>query len=255
MKLKKFPILLLAAGLLLLGAWLPRLVGSLQDAANVGKIEYPQLSQIHLEITDRDAATLSTAAKLSLLRNTSNSLELPDSMAKTSKKKLLQVAQDWAEQYYRAGLLPSYYGFDSMEMSAQAYLIYQDSQKTRSNIYWRLEFTLPSAGTAGLIVDDETHTILYGGFTDLAEPDAEGYLTDVDGAMERFCSLYLENLGTEFEKYDAASIAKSSERLASYEGDLTYRARRAELRWGDILYGETTVLFLVDPHGFYTVIL
>ena len=260
MRYKQAPLLLLAAALLLLGAFLPRLTGGIQDTAAIGKTDYAQLNQIQLE-TDGPSPSeapdnrLSTAAKLSILKGFAGSLELPDSMAAMTHKELLAIAKSWATRYYDAGLLPGSPVFDSTDMQAQAYLVYRDNERAFSNIFWRLELVC-CGGSLEFIIDDETGTVCTILFSDqAAEPDAEGYLYDMDASMGALCQLYLEGLGEEFSKYNPGTIAKNSQRVMSYEGDTDYSGLTTELSWGDIRFGQTAIYFSVSPHGFYTVIL
>ena len=254
MKLKQGTALLLAAVLILLGGMLPRLVGNAQDMTSIGKTEYAQLRQIHLDIVTRDGTELNMTAKISILKGFAGSLELPDSMAQMTSKELLSIAKDWATRYYNAGLLPYSPDIDSTDMQAQAYLVYRDSERAFSNIFWRLEITC-SGGRLNFILDDETGTVCTILYSDQREPDAEGYIYDVGTAIETFCQLYLEGLGEEFSKYDPGSVSRKYQNVMAYEGATDYSGVTTEISWGDLIYGETTIFFAVDPHGFYTVII
>lgn len=256
MKLKQSTALLLAAVLILLGGFLPRLVGNAQDMASIGKTEYAQLRQIHLDIDTRDGAELNMTAKIAILKDFAGSLELPDSMAEMTTKELRNLAQDTAAQYYDAGLLPYSPKFDSTDIGCQAFLVYWDSERAWSNIYWRIRVAYNGGGTLELIVDDETGTVCTVSFHDNMEPDsADGYIYDVGTAIETFCWLYLEGLGEEFSKYDPESVSRKYQNVMAYEGDTDYSAVTTEISWGDLIFGETTIFFAVDPHGFYTVII
>ncbi len=240
MKGKKQPLLLLlAAGLVLLGGMLPRLAGAIQDSNTIGKVKYHLMEEVHLE-NNASSATLNMRQKLSLLSGYQESMQLPDSMAAMSKEELLQVVNDALDDYQSAGLIPA----TLQEVTgknvvyAAPFLNSWDAEKAWSNVFWSVDFTDQDEGYYSFIVDDETATICSMNYSVGYKPrDA----WDLEGQMEALARVYLEGLGKEFERYEPAGIARQAVWAEGAPAFLT-----ASLSWGDLLFGERTISFLLS---------
>ena len=98
--------------------------------------------------------------------------------------------------------------------------------------------------TVQRILDDQTGTVCSITLTKSDETlETTVNTAQLKNQMRALCSLYLEELGTAFSRFDADSIASN----AYFQGENTLIST---LSWSDIMYGEVRINFLISPDQF-----
>lgn len=243
MKYKRTVVLALSALLIALGALLPGIVGSRQDAAHNGEIYFASISEVQLEFSQRDMTLKETIAILCGMRD---SVEIPEELASLKRSSAVSYATAAVEAYWEAGIVfqDENSGTFSFEvLSCQPYLAYSSSQDNKTNIFWLISFgSKDRSQQMTLTVDDRTGTVCA---VDCAYGDVILSEEDMNRVLYNFSNVYLEELGEEFYDFDINKIFTD----AQSPQDKSYLA--SSIRWWADDY-EYRTTFFVNPNGFYT---
>ena len=260
MKLRFGLIFLLSAAVILSGAFLPRLAGSWLDSHESGLVNYAQITDIHLSFADAEGK-LNMRQKLPLLARYDSSTEIPVSLAKKTKAQVQTIAEQFVSTCKKEGLLSQDLNAVYEWAETQAFLAYWDDTETWSNTFWTVFVTFDIDCTLQLIIDDETGAVCSLIFLDNRYYDMDTGLSyswydhmgiqteaDIQSALETLCSVYLNNLGDDFSNYDVISLV-----FDAWDNSYPYEEGEVlstQFNWGDLVFGETTVNFHIDPSGF-----
>ncbi len=254
MKLRSFLGLLLAAVVILVGASLPDRVGSWQDKNDNGLVSYAKASDVHLQLAGE--GELSIRHKLSLLAHYSSSMEIPESLAKLSSTEVSTVLEETIGMYQELGLISRDFPVISKtDLTCTPFLVYWDDAKTRSNIFWIVEYYYTGNIAVTMILDDQTETVCTVYYSDenlgaqwTADTEAEQSrrMEEMRSGMEYLCTAFLDGLGPEFDNYDVKTILASGNTV--WTDTLYYTT---SVSWSDILFGQVYLDFSLYPSGFY----
>lgn len=230
--------LLLCAVVLFLGARLPKSVAAVQDHVDINQVRYAPISEVHLEFDD----SLTIKEKLAVKENANSNVPVPAKLCSRTQENILTLAQEALEEYVEAGLLPFDVDVRGQMSDCRAFLAY-DYYAESSFVFWDLVLSDSewSDWVILLTIDDETGTILSIQFGSNPDPI---YALPLDEKLETFCTLYKENLGTEFSEYDEAYYKKNTE--STTDG----RDMFVLLNWWDPDYGKVAVQLSLHEYGF-----
>ncbi len=233
-------VLILALGIVILGAFLPKMAGSWQDSSDKNQEGLAVVSNVQLD-TDSDSGT-TIRAKLALLGGYQDSIELPVSMASMSEGDVFRVVQETIEVYQRSGLIPPMQKeIGPRDLTATVSLIRWDTTAGEGTIFWNVSVQIQDRHQLSLVVDDETERILVVSYYDfMAEEGAWQDSAQLDARLIALAEPYLDGLGDEFSEYGAGDVLANVEQRGE-------RYLHAMLSWGDMRYGETRMEFLVTP--------
>ena len=259
MKLRMLLILLLSAAVLIAGAFLPQFAGSWQDSHESGMISYAQITDVKLSFADTEGG-LNMYQKLPLLARFDSYTEIPVSLASQTETQVQNIAKNFIEACQKAGLLSYDLSTNWNRAVLQSFLVFWDAEETWSNIFWSVQVEFSLNCSLDLVIDDQTGTICSAAFMDsqvTADTGASygwyntmGIHTDsqMDAALEALCTVYLENLGSEFSSFDPHSLViEASSQEFAYED---WKSRSTQISWSDLVFGETIIHFSVYPSGF-----
>lgn len=250
MKIKTMLSLLLAALVILAGAWLPQWAGKRQDASGTGQINYTAMKEVRLEFAGEYA--LSMEEKVATLAVGAQSVEVSENLTTRSQGEILIAVKQILQSYAQAGLIQS---VDEL-MTAGNYtcsprLFYREQGKVRSNIFWEYyAYDQRTGSSVRLCVDDQTGALC---FLEYARDQKNGIAqTEMTTQMESLCRLFLEGLGEDFQDRDIDAIVESRETKRIWYYDNAETQLVAQTAWTDALYGQIRLNFVVSPWGFYT---
>ncbi len=239
-------LLLLALGLIVLGAFLPKLASRWLFPSDSGKVSFIAVSDIQLEF-DSDGQQPGIPEKMAMLVKYADTMELPDSMATLNDDGIFQIVQQVMADYQQAALLPV--GLPQLSkrsiLDAQPYMLSWELGSSQGNIFWNVTVELAADLQLYLIIDDQTGTVCSISCTqtvpgDLPQTTGKAHL---QSQMNALCQLFLTELGAEFSQYDPSAIAKNAY-------SRTDNVLIASMSWSDILYGEVTINFSVTANQF-----
>lgn len=267
-----FLSLLLSAALLVLGAVMPKLVASRQDAVNDNQVLFASIKNVQLEFT-QDEMTVSRA--VAMVGNNWQSTNIPESLTKLGMTKARQIALAAAERYRQAGLFSPGVEKVAKVTFCQPVLMYAGKESwgivneeaygagaqtngqpgagassTLSNIYWVFNL-MDESGLAyfQVFIDDRTGTVCSVSYSGNGLTQAQRGWQDKESVLSAFCDLYLTDLGEEFYWCQLSDILDG----AKSPVDGSYLA--SEISWQDDILGECHVTFFVNDIGFYTSIM
>lgn len=219
-------VLFLTVVFIAAGALLPQLAARMQDAAVHGKISYRNMDEISLQFTE-----LSVFEKFRLLSD-GYQVTLPESSARMSVDELRAALERELAPYYQEGLLQR--PLSDYSMNCQLMLHYLIDSTELSNIFWSVSLYRDGEDwqVLELQVDDKTGKIMK------IYHESSSYLFEeweLPEKLTAFYHIYLDALDLE----DGKDWENANEDYS-----------QAVFRWGDILYGETEIAFLVNPHHF-----
>ncbi len=243
-KFKIPAILLLAVALIVLGGFLPKLAARWQDSADSTVTGYAALSDVQLEFGDSNRP-MGIRDKLALLKDYTDSMELPESLAGLTLNDVTSIVQNTIRRYQAAGLIPAEASVTPRQLSAAPYLVSWSKDTEQGNIFWNVNIDLDSEYRYHLflIIDDQTETVCIVDFTD---NEAELEEKDMTGMMSAFCQTYLTGFSEALSQYDPAAVARDAYFVGAENDTLL-----AELEWSDILYGHVALNFYVTKSKFY----
>lgn len=245
MRWKTLLTLLLCAVLLVLGAFLPELVGYFLDREGSQVPSYAQIEQVHLEFEEEP---ISLREKMALLDGQAQTMQVSTDMPRYTAAEIWQIAMKTASNYHQAGMVPQ--ALEAADITYCIPIMYywqepEPAGRIRSNIFWELSFA--DGGLGGnlltMVIDDRTGTVCTLNYQNV-NAHREGTLSK---SLHTLCNLALEELGEEFAEFDAtalASEAQATDAAASYAA--------VDLTWEDALRGEIRLAFVVSNAGFYT---
>lgn len=237
-KLKGLFAVIAALLVVLLGAWMPRLVARRQDSANENRVLFAPVEEVELVFAQTDMPRRET---LAILRQGRDMVQIPEDLAALDRERVEKTLAATAQKYMEEGLLPT----DGMDLSlrdCQTVLVY--GREGRSNIFWLLSYADPEGKrNLTLTVDDRSGAVCAVEYTD---QELELSHEQMEPVFEAFIRLYLAGLGEEFYDYPPEELLA----LAKRAEDGSYIA--TELFWELPGYGGNTVTFFVNRSGFYT---
>lgn len=238
MRIRSVLVFLLSAGLIVLGAMLPRLVGDRQDAANDNRVDFAPVNEVQLEFTENE---MTMWEKLVLSGYIIDSVVIPEQLAVLTQDKVMEIARQTMEQYRQNGLIPEDMGEIRPNISCQPMLLYGSSEQ--SNVFWDVVLYLDGVQwTLHLIVDDQTGRVCRIEYTNYAE---ESVYDDMETSLFRFCELYLAGLGEEFFDFEPQDLVENARKPA----DGSYIA--AEITWEAADSGSYRITLFLRQNGFY----
>lgn len=243
MKYRRTIVLALSALLIILGALLPGIVGSRQDAIHNGEIYFAPISDVQLEFTESDRTLKETIA---VLCGTRESVEIPEELATLKRSSAISYATAAVEAYWEAGVAfqdENSGSFFFEVLSCQPYLVYSSSQDNMTNVFWMVTFgNRNRSEQMTLAVDDSTGIICS---VEHSYGDVILGEEDMNRVLYNFSKVYLQALGEEFYEFDTNKILKD----AKWPQDKSYLA--SSIRWWAADY-EYRTTFMVNSNGFYT---
>lgn len=253
MRNKTLFALTLALLLLVMGGFLPGIVGAATDRAITGKMEFAQVSDIQLEFVQGDMAIEET---LSIYCKATSAVEVPQDLATRSSQDILLLAQQAFTHYQDAGLVTHSLDPQKDLSSCVSMLHYQPDSSRRSNIFWHLNFE-PSDNSwkFTMILDDRTGALCSVHYEyrkaaetmPTSEPSGELPSTDPAESVSAFARLFLNDLGGSFAAVDAETIAAGVS--ASVDEDFT----STTVSWDDTIKGQCHIVFYLRDGAFYTI--
>lgn len=231
-------MLLLCAAALFVGARLPKSVAAVQDHVEINQVYYAPISEVHLQFDD----SLTIKEKLAVKANANTNVPVPAKLCSRTQDNILTLAQEALEEYVETGLLPFDVDVRSQMSDCGAFLAY-DYYAESSFIFWDLVLSDSewSDWVIFLTLDDETGTIITIQFGFNPDPI---YALPLDEKLETFCTLYKENLGTEFSEFDETYYKKNTESTSDGRDMFVW------LRWWDTDYGDMAVQLTLHEYGF-----
>ena len=219
-------VLFLTVVFIAAGALLPQLAARMQDAAVHGKISYRNMDEISLQFTE-----LSVFEKFRLLSD-GYQITLPETSARMSVDELRAALERELTPYYQEGLLQR--PLSDYSMNCQLMLHYLIDSTELTHIFWSVSLYRDGEDwqVLELQVDDKTGKIMK------IYHESSSYLFEeweLPEKLKAFYHIYLDALELE----DGKDWENANEDYS-----------QAVFRWGDILYGETEIAFLVSPHHF-----
>lgn len=247
MKLNRTLVLLLSAGLIVLGAFLPSIVGNRQDAAVEGEILFATVSDIQLVFSENDTTLRET---ISILCTDPDAVEIPADLANLKLSRVETAAMDMANRLQEEEIGFLLYPLDGPPENAEFFVdscqpVLSSSNLVSglNNIFWYVEVVSTDRKQfLGLVVDDRTGTICSMNYYDEHIEHSKDRMQTI---LYTFSYLYLEELGEEFFDYSCNDILKE----AQSPTDNSYLA--SSIRWWAKDY-EYRTTFFVNNNGFYT---
>ena len=230
---KLFCIPVLTVVLILLCAFLPRIIGYAQDTQAINRVGYSQSAQVQLDI-QQDMTPL---GKLSLLCRMEGVLEVPEEFAQMTAAEAEQAALDALRPYVEGGLIPE---FTVWYIEARPFLILTPEEVDLAGLVWSVTVLEDEEGVMNMSIDidDATGTLLRLHYTyEFWEK------RDQNEALDQFAEIYFRGLGVEEHQKYATNDLESW-----YIGDNVEGIR---YRVADRIYGEVNLDLFVSPYGFY----
>lgn len=247
MRWKTAVILLLCALVIIAGALLPKLVGSLMDRYETGRVEQAGISQIHLEF---DNSGMTMREKLALLSSSTSAMQVSTDMTVQTSAQVWQIAMKTVENYRQAGLIPTDLSAANISYCVPT-MVYWEKQggtsEIHSNIFWELSIADGAGGDNALTmtIDDRSGIVCTLSYQNVMTHREDH--SRLDKALETLCSLALVDLGEEFSDVDPQALVDA----AGIQGTASSYAA-ADIAWQDTIHGEIRLAFVVSEVGFYT---
>lgn len=233
----KIPLLLLlTAGLIVAGAWLPKIIGDFSERASSEGVGYGDIQSVELELRER--TTLSMLEKVYLVHQ-SESITVPESDTAMTTEQAIAAAEAALAPYQDAGLLLGWEG--EYTVTARPVLSL-DAVSGLYGYFWSVYLTFGGKepySQLNLTIDDETGKIIDIYFWNQEQVfpyEKQNYY------LETFTQIYLSELELE-EPYMVRDTTTSKEGI-SMQYWWTFRNND-----GLIDYGLEFCCFL---QGFYT---
>lgn len=232
-KIKSFFAVLLTVAVVAACAMLPTFVAGMQDNVQQDEITVGDVNEVKLEVEK-----LNMFEKLFLFR------EGQSIIYKKEKTELINYDMETmvSEQlgpYVEAGLIPG--DIDDLSMEATPMLYFYSGKTDLSHVFWNINFFSQEEPFyhLELYVDDETGKIIVINLY----CDVPIYDNNMFEKLQMFLEIYISNMEDELEYVSDAEIVEN----ANTEVEVI----SAELRWGDLIYGELTLEFAFSPYSFY----
>ena len=155
-RLKQLLALVLAVGLLVLGALLPRAAGAVLDRKTQGRLQYAQIGAVELNVQAAREA-LPILSKLRLLASSGYFLPYPVDRAAMTEEEVRKAAIEALAPYIKAELICC--DVSLLDFGCEPKVIYSDISPEEYNIYWDVWFygsVDDVYHNVSLTLDDET---------------------------------------------------------------------------------------------------
>lgn len=247
MKFNRTIVLALSVLLIILGAFLPAIVGNRQDAAVEGEILFAAIKDIQLEFSESD---VSLREIISILCTDPETVEIPADLTTLKQERAESLALDMARRLQKATI--AFQTYDANGSETEAELVVQFCQpllassnlvEDLSNIFWSVEISSKDISQyLTLIIDDRTGTVCALNYYDA---NMEYSKEQMHSILYTFSYLYLEELGEEYFDYSSNDI------LAEAQSPLDNSYLASSIRWWAKDY-EYRTTFFVSNNSFYT---
>ena len=254
MSLKRIAVLVFSVGMIILGAFLPAIVGNRQDAASEGDIQFATIKDIQLEFSESD---VSLREIISILCTDPEAVDIPVDLTNLKQERAESLALDMAKRLEEAEIAFLTYDDQGNETQAELTVLYSQPRLASSNlvdglsnIFWYVEIVDRNRQQVlQAVIDDRSGSVCSLNYSDetLVLQDTYRYRhkEDMKAILYSFSYLYLEELGEEYFDYDSHDIQAEAQSPL----DNSYIA--SSIRWwaGDHEFRTT---FFVNGNGFYT---
>lgn len=249
MRNKTVLALILAVALILFGAFLPKIVGSIMDRSASNKMEFAEVSDIQLEFVQSD---MPMEEIMSILCKGTHSVEVPQDLASHSASDIQRLAQQAISHYQDAGLISHSVDIAIELQSCVPNLVYQQASSRKSNIFWHLVIVpADNSWSLEMDLDDRTGRLCSINYIYHVDPNqakpTEPIYEDLEEMLLSFSNLFLRDLGDSFAEMDTEAISAG----ISTSVDEDYAS--ATVTWEDTIKGECHMIFYLLDTSFYTI--
>lgn len=232
-RLKSVFAVLVTAGIVVACAMLPALVAAMQDKAQQDEITYGDVNAVKLEVEQ-----LNMFEKLFLFGN-GQSIVYNENKAKLSEDEIETLVYEQIAPYIDAGLIPC--NIDELSIGATPVLFFYSGKEDLSSVFWNVG--VYSSGKEfhylDLFLDDETgKMIIINLYCD--DPIYENSMYEL---IQVFYEIYCANMADELDFIPVVEMVEYN--------NTDIKVISAEIRWGDMIYGELTLEFAFSPNSFY----
>lgn len=234
---RKTLLLLLTALILILGALMPGLLARIHEGSY--KPDYAAMNSVELQLRGAQASLKET---MSVISNSTNTLEVSESMATRSAGEVLELAEELLQPYVDAGLIP----VPDLNIAKQAYsckpfLTVFEGEMAASVVAWQVLIQFDEEEPALVLgIDDRSGALMVLDYTSSKLEFYPSYFIP-DETMETLSELYLSGLGDEFTQ-------KFPEVVNTYTEDGGIRAQHGRIDW-ETEFGPAGISFDVWPYG------
>ncbi len=186
----------LAAAVLIIGAFLPRITTGILD---LNTLDHPGTSpMLPVELTLKDGQSLSMLARLKLYGNMA-SVPIMAEEASMTAGDAVNAARAWLETVKQAGI---YQDFEADFEGTEVYLAIDPRDTSQFSIFWAvtLSQTKPPYRAAFLHLDDATGAVVRVSNNDASALDAEDPYTAMLGIFDTLSKEYFYQLGLPLDK-------------------------------------------------------
>lgn len=235
-KWKTSLLMLLCACLLILGAVLPGLLGHIQE--NHYQPGFAAMHSVELDLHGE----VSLKEMLSIISNSTNTLEVSGDVAVRTEEEILDLAQERLQPFLDAGLIVAP-GLDvrSQTYSCKPYLTVWEGEEAASVICWQVLIQFDEEEPALVLgLEDQTGALVV---LDYQYSKLEFYPSYFapDVTMETLSGLYLSGLGGEFAQ-DYPEVVNT------YTDDGSVRTQHGRMDW-ETEFGPAGISFDAWPFG------
>lgn len=181
---------LLAVAAVVLGAFLPQLVGAIDDLIGRGSLHYAEISEVHLNIREEDEV-LTVFDKLTLWYYSEHgkieSVPVPDKLRDWTNEEMAENLLTQLQPYYDFGLITQ--DITILNQSLHAALVSADGRPELSDVIWTYISGDYENTSLHVYMDNDTGKILSIQWWDGYNP-----ITDKRRVLDRFGEIYLSAL-------------------------------------------------------------
>lgn len=171
-------------------AFLPLLLGHVEDRHFLDTPQYAEIIPVELKIDN------STMHRLFLLSSPNNRHEIGTEQAILTVEELEEFVVEGLKPYFESGLLPFSDGFTFDPQAAKPILVYDaKSHEVESSVFWVVVVEIVDQGSIELVVDDCTGKILILSYSTME------YFRKIsfspEDALRLYMDIYLRGLGVD----------------------------------------------------------
>ena len=236
-KIKSFFAVLLTVAVVAACAMLPTFVAGMQDNVQQDEITVGDVNEVKLEVEK-----LNMFEKLFLFREGQSIIYKKEKTELVSKDMEILVSEQ-LRPYVDAGLILG--DVNDLSMEATPMLYFYSGKTDLSHVFWNVNifsYEEPFYHLE-LYLDDETGKIIVINLY----CDEPVYDYDMFERLQMFLEIYISNFEDDIE--DDTEYVPVVEIVENTNTDVEVIS--AELRWGDVIYGELTLEFAFSPYSFY----
>ena len=229
-------LLLLTALILILGALMPGLMARIHEDSY--KPDYAAMNSVELHL---QGAQTSLKETISVISNSTNTLEVSESMATRSAGEVLEMAEELVQPYVDAGLIPvPDLNIAKQAYSCKPYLTVFEGEMVASVIAWQILIQFDEEEPALVLgIDDQSGVLMVLDYQSSKLEFTPTYFVP-DVTMQTLSELYLSGLGEEFLQEFPTAVDSYT------KGDV--RAQHWTIDW-ETEFGPAGISFDVWPYG------